>query len=73
MLKVADVTKEVTEDKYEVVWIGFCPKCGKRLRKDSKGEDDECCGEYLEWEIEEDRRTFGEKMGDFWAEVDYGY
>ena len=67
MLKVADVTKEVTEDKYEVVWIGFCPKCGKRLRKDAKGEDDECCGELLEWVCNE--KSFSEEMEDFWTEV----
>jgi len=40
------------------------------LRKARWGTDDECCGEYLEWDIENmDKRSLKEQQDEFWKEL----
>lgn len=69
-MKVENIGKYDNTDFEEPTYIGFCPKCGKMLRKARWGTDDECCGEYLEWDIENmDKRSLKEQQDEFWKEL----
>lgn len=37
-------------DRRELVTIGYCPICGKELRKTAKGADEVCCDRYIDWD-----------------------
>ena len=65
-MKVLNVIKEITEDRYEYILTGNCPICGRPVRKDAKGDDEECCGEILDWDVKEDKRTLNAQVSDLW-------
>ena len=68
-MKVEIISKEFTDDKREYIITGICPSCGRLLHKDAKGEDEECCGEFLEWdeEDEDDEDEFWKREEDYRA------
>lgn len=62
-MKVEIISKEFTDDKFEYRITGICPSCGRLLYKDAKGEDEECCGEFLEWEEDDE-----DEDAEFWEQ-----
>lgn len=51
ILKVENIVVTYDESRGEYKYTGTCPICGGILHADQHGVDEECCGEYLEWDF----------------------